>query len=377
MPTSPPEAPEHAPSLRLSLNGPSIDTQEQSGELPSHPSDCGTPLAPSLDPLELESTTSPDHVEPEQLQELAITFRHSSWLKQRAHLLTYLERTAPATAIRVKACGSSAWIMRRETDNGPTYRLAANLCHHRWCVPCRTELRKRVTFRIQDHLRDLKESHLRLLTLTLCTSDDPLPDQIARLYDSFSKLRTRAKIKPLITGGIALLEITYNFQTNRWHPHLHCLITGQYLPQKLLSQQWHQITGDSFIVDVRLVRTKAALGYVAKYLGKTVPHSVERQAPLFEEVAAALHGRRTCFTFGSFRGWRLTDTDPPAEDWEAVGTLAEFIDRAQHGDSTALQVLSILRRQSHEPFNHDARSPPPPFVSSLPQTDELRIRNDG
>ena len=65
-------------------------------------------------------------------------------------------------------------------------------------------------------------------------------------YTEFSK----------VSGGIASYEIT-NHDENGWHPHVHmiCLLTD-WIDQKALAQEWHDLTGDSFIVDIRRIKPR-------------------------------------------------------------------------------------------------------------------------
>lgn len=55
-------------------------------------------------------------------------------------------------------------------------------------------------------------------------------------------------------GGVYSIEIKRGKNSNLWHPHVHFVILCDYLNEidsKKLSEEWHEITGDSFIVDCR------------------------------------------------------------------------------------------------------------------------------
>ena len=47
-------------------------------------------------------------------------------------------------------------------------------------------------------------------------------------------------------------EIKRGQGSGQWHPHLHMIALAEVEPDaEMLSREWHEITGDSFIVDVR------------------------------------------------------------------------------------------------------------------------------
>ena len=57
-----------------------------------------------------------------------------------------------------------------------------------------------------------------------------------------------------IDGAVWSLEITYS-DKHGYHPHIHMIaVLNDYIEVTNLSQEWFDITGDSYIVDVRLVR---------------------------------------------------------------------------------------------------------------------------
>ena len=50
-------------------------------------------------------------------------------------------------------------------------------------------------------------------------------------------------------------ENTYNEKTGEWHPHVHMFaLLDTWIDQEQLSETWHEITGDSFVVDIRKVK---------------------------------------------------------------------------------------------------------------------------
>ena len=45
---------------------------------------------------------------------------------------------------------------------------------------------------------------------------------------------------------------THTTKTGEWHPHVHMFaLLDTWIDQEHLSETWHEITGDSFVVDIR------------------------------------------------------------------------------------------------------------------------------
>ena len=176
-------------------------------------------------------------------------------------------------------------------------RIASSRCRDRFCRPCARDRAARVAHNLVAQLAG--KPH-RFVTLTLCSSDADLPDQLDRLYRSFRCLRRCRWWSVTVAGGVSFLEITRNPTTGQWHPHLHLIIEGSFLPQSQLSARWHEITGDSYIVHVRLVRDSSRdAHYVAKYLGNPFEAAVYRDPLALDQAMRAISGRRCMMTFGS------------------------------------------------------------------------------
>jgi hypothetical protein len=97
--------------------------------------------------------------------------------------------------------------------------------------------------------------------------DDRL-DRGRRLYErTFEAFRTFINYcfpKSSGCGVLAVLEPQASLS-----PHIHAIVYGPYVPQKILSCAWQALTGDSYIVDIRQIRSVAdALEYVFKYVSK-------------------------------------------------------------------------------------------------------------
>lgn len=195
------------------------------------------------------------------------------------------------------------------------------------------------------------------MTLTLKGDDTPLSAQLDRLYRSFRTLRADAWWDKHVTGGCSFLEVTLNPSTNQWHPHLHPIVEGGFLPQDVLSRKWLAITGNSPIVHIKEVPDILTIArYVAKYATKCLDDSVFKDADKLQELMIALAGRRFCLTFGNWRGWKLLDHTPvDMSQYKPAGSLNSIVRNASLGDAFAIRTLNATRRNlTWEALNPDA-----------------------
>jgi len=248
----------------------------------------------------------------------------------------------PGSASRLErfdGCGRYAWVLVA-TDNPTRYTVSASLCHDRFCVPCAAARGRQIAAALADRSRGRR---ILFITLTLKSVTAPLADQLTRLYASFTKLRRVPIWRTTIRGGAAVCEVTYNAKRDAWHPHLHVIAEGSWLPQSDLKSHWHRITGDSFVVDVRLAKTTDTLAaYVAKYLTKPIAASYANRPDQLTEAIAAFKGRRLALTFGTWRGTPLT-LDVDDTEWRPVAPLAEILAAAVDPLSYANQILKALK----------------------------------
>ncbi|MHC4547010.1 MAG: rep family protein, partial [Planctomycetota bacterium] len=203
-------------------------------------------------------------------------------------------------------CGARAYVYRT-LDDPPHYRVAGSACHDRFCMPCTRERGLAIASNIHAHLDGQRA---RFVTLTLRTEGLSLRD---------------------VTGGAAFVEVKWNPQSARWHPHVHAIVQGRYIPHDLLRRAWLLITGDSSVVRVQVVKShESVTRYVTTYASKTVRTSDFPTDASLREAITALHGTRLCRTFGTWRGVALTKTEPDGV-WIIVDSLQAILFAALHG----------------------------------------------
>lgn len=304
-----------------------------------------TPLPETvLDPEETPYVSAPNAEtadDPNPHYAAEIRFRHSGWHRQRLAIVAALTRcSCPERRLAAFVqCGSNAWVMR-DVNNPARLALASQKCHDRFCVPCAKE-RARI---VASNLRDkLPNAQLRFLTLTMKSSDEPLAVQLTRLRKCFQRFRNDKRIKPLMAGGLSFLEITLSEKLHQWHPHLHIVFEGKYLPHDLASLVWHEITTDSYIVHIRAVTGNDTVReYLAHYLSVGVNASVWRDTPKLDELIKAMAGTRTIAAFGTWRTIGLARSPLSDTTWEPVARLSDLLLASRAGDREAINLLRSL-----------------------------------
>lgn len=283
----------------------------------------------------------------------ATSFRHGGWTPRRIQIAAALERLhgADKRLRRFEECGTQVAVFR-EKEHPDRYVLKGNYCRDRFCTPCQTARATTIKQNLRHHLRDRT---VRMLTLTVHSTTEPLSDLVKHLYTSFSKLRRSKNWKSHVHGGVAFFELKFNDQVQRWHPHLHCLLEGRYYPHDLLRKQWNAITRTSFVIDIRPVRdAHRAVDYLTSYVTKGFKKQIANDPDRLQEAIVALRGTTTVFTFGAWRPIKLTQK-PPENELEYVDTLTNVLLQAKHDDPTA---TAIVRQVFGADAPKTSRSPP-------------------
>ncbi len=291
-------------------------------------------------------------LDPLQTANLSINFRHTGWAHDRQRVYDALRRTQQSgnRIFDFTGCGKHSYVFQ-SVEDPDVYTLGGSTCHDRFCLPCGRE-RSRV---IASNVKLRTEGKpARFITLTLRSTTEPLADLLVKLTRDFGALRRSKLWRKRVTGGVGFLECKWLAAKNRWHVHLHCLVQGRYVPHDELSRTWENITETSKIVDIRIATNdKHVTFYICKYASKPLDRTVLTEPLRLDEAIVALKGKRLCMTFGSWRGYKLTEPQEPGT-WVQLGTLDEIIDRAEAGDMIAGTALDALRIE----YAPSPRAPP-------------------
>lgn len=245
--------------------------------------------------------------------------------------------------IRLESCGKNAWV-ERCSRTGKT-RLVAPACKLRFCPRCATIHARRTKARLScwaESVNTDRTNRLRMVTLTQRSSPAPLKDQLHHLYAAYRRLRQRAVWKKATVGAIAVLQVTFNPQTQQWHPHLHVVHHGRYIDYRVLRQAWKRVTHGSEIVDIREIHDASrAADYVARYVSRPLDDDPTIPPPRLLEFVAAIKGKRMLIASGK-APLILPELEPDEHDWQHVDSLAGLMHRARGGDAEALAILNSL-----------------------------------
>lgn len=277
-------------------------------------------LAQATSSTRISKTTSSTSLDPEETTQqpnLSFSYRARLLLNCQAEYdvthQSYLELDnldSRHRSLDLAGCRMNAYFAVEKSTRRVV--ILSDSCRLRWCPICSRARSANISEAVVPWLRSIKNP--KLLTLTLAHNNDSIASQITRLYASFVALRRLAWWRRNVAGGIWFFQITHSEKTGCWHPHIHTLLSSDFLPHKLLSASWHKITGDSDIVDIRRIyQIKKAADYVARYSAR--PAMLKDLPPACRiPLIQSLHGRRLCGKFGTatvcdLSGQRKFDTD--------------------------------------------------------------------
>jgi hypothetical protein len=232
-----------------------------------------------------------------------------------------------AIAKRVRGCGD--YLVFRHYYTVDQVKLhGAQLCMaHLLCPLCAIRRGSKALKAYLDRWEVIRadKTSLRPFLVTLTVKDgEDLEERFNHLHKAQRELwkqKQRGRGSPLdgVAGAVWSYEIKRGKGSGLWHPHLHMIALAECQPnQEELSRQWHNITGDSFVVDVRPIsQDDPAEGFmeVFKYAVKfsDQPPADTLQAWL------TLKGKRLLASAGCFRG--VPEPDDLMDDATALEDL--------------------------------------------------------
>lgn len=185
--------------------------------------------------------------------------------------------------------------------------------------------------------------HLRPFLVTLTVKDGPdLAERFRHLQQAQRELwmrkhRGRGCTLDPVQAAVWSYEVKRGAGSGLWHPHVHMVALSPVEPDSFrLSAEWHAITGDSFVVDVRPIdQADPASGFleVFKYALKFSDLEPGDTWHAFQ----VLRGRRLVASAGLFRGIEIPEQllDEPLDDLPFVDRFYRYF-RAARGYSLAV-----------------------------------------
>lgn len=172
----------------------------------------------------------------------------------------------------------SVYLKSEATGRPVELKIGCGCRYDIMCPHCAETWRKKNRAKYKKVVQGFADIKFLTLTLAKTDKDADYVENIKNLWqyrkDLFRALREGVtwtdkrgiehREKFFIGGWVAAIELPN---------HIHILMDSDYIPQKLIKAKWREITGDSFIVDIRQddnIRNKVGLAvwYITKYLTK-------------------------------------------------------------------------------------------------------------
>ena len=228
-----------------------------------------------------------------------------------------------------------------------------NRCDLRICSDCAVRFSTRLRRKYLPVLRAALKwerpcNSLKLLTLTKRNQGRPhdceaLREESKQFFAHVRKLINKVFAKTAGCGALAVLEVSKDFTV-----HCHVLVYGPYVPQRTLSDLWLEITGDSYVVDIRQVKGSVlrALGYILKYIQKPCQFEAPSDYALY---LGALSGVRRVHTYGCFYNFKVEEEEKPPTVCPFCGGGLQF-DRNFYSEFGALDASFLNYSMGIEPL---------------------------
>lgn len=256
------------------------------------------------------------------------------------------------TAQTVASCGD--YLAFRHYFTVDEVRLhGASLCRkHLLCPLCaiRRGAKALAAYLGRWEVIQAEKTALRPFLITLTVKDGPeLDERFRHLHKAQRELwkrkqRGRGSVLDGVVGAVWSYEIKRGSGSGLWHPHLHMIALAEHEPDQAdLAAEWHNITGDSHVVDVRPIsQADPASGFIEvfKY---AVKFSDQDEADTVHGWQV-LRGKRLLASAGCFRGVEVPDELDEALELPYVTLFYRYL----HGRGYGLENRYEKRSNSGE-----------------------------
>lgn len=269
--------------------------------------------------------------------------RYSNAHKRALHMAAYAaDQQEAKISKKLTDCGH--WLLFRDYYTAGKVRLhSGKFCSLTMLCPlCAIRRGAKLMKAYLDKLEVIRKDHpgiqAYLVTFTIKNGPD-LGERYKHLRKAM-KLMTAARRQHLMNpvrnrhvefakavGGVHSAETKRGQNSQEWHPHAHMIWLCHEAPDaEKLAQEWHDWTGDSFVVDVREFRDQDDLigGFleVFKYALKVSDMPLEDNWHAYQ----ILKGKRLVDSFGCLRGVEVPEdlNDDRLDDLPFVELLYRF-----------------------------------------------------
>lgn len=233
-------------------------------------------------------------------------------------------------------------------------------CLNRWCINCNHVKVLAWLARLVPVVKEWKEQGKYVSVLNFTIKDTlALKDGLNLLENSFRDMYNDKKMRKIwknrFPGGIRSLEVKIGKNSERWHPHLHCLVLQDSYNKDFewLRDEWQRITknnsfgvyednpekiGSVWIKEIKSV--DSVLNGVVETLKYIMKPETElyKDSELLMEAWSELKGKRQINTWGILRGLSK-QVDEDIEHTE-IKKLTEFV--CQNCGCTEGELNSIV-----------------------------------
>ncbi len=245
-------------------------------------------------------------------------------------IISRLEKIGHGAALRMKQCCSLFKHLtcgQHTIKSYPTFR-----CKKLFCPDCASERAARLSRQTQLKIAKAMRTNsgkLCLLTLTIKNTQS-YEGGLLKLKKDFTNFKRSKVWRENIKGFHGGFENTYKEKTDtfNWHIHLIVLRGKKFWDQSDISDAWRDVTGDSFIVDIREIKdVHEGAKEVCKYVVKATD-LMKMTDERFREVIELKKRTRMFVSGGCFYNVNLDDDEPDEGADDAFSQFAEL----QEGD---------------------------------------------
>lgn len=179
-------------------------------------------------------------------------------------------------------------------------KLTSKYCNQRWCLVCSRIRTAKLINKYQSHFQRMEEPQFVTLTAPTVTEEE-LPERIKGMKKQVKDIQEvmRKRGTPLV--GVIKIECTYNPEADRYHPHFHVLIEGEY-ESNTLNHEW--LKRNPTASDKAQNITKADENTLLEVFKYTAKHCSKGRrtmnAKALHAIYKALRGVRTFQPVGGF-----------------------------------------------------------------------------
>jgi hypothetical protein len=189
------------------------------------------------------------------------------------------------------------------------------------------------------------------------------------------KQRGRGSVLDGVAGAVWSYEVKRGKGSGQWHPHLHMIALAEVEPDaEKLAQEWHEITGDSFIVDVRPISQEDPVSGFIEVFKYAVKFSDQEPADTVH-AWMTLRGKRLLASSGCFRGVDVPDdlTDD-ASDVAGLPFMDMLYRYSKAGGYSLMQVTPGTASERPFKAHSKAKAPTTPSYLAADLVAALRTR---